>query len=298
LEIAALWGHSASLDLRGPFSTDALIASAREATNVIPLSRSSNAERPRKRRRIWLAAAAVAVVLAGSLVTWSVLRERQTYSTEVGEQRTLRLTDGSTVTLNSRTRARIGFDGSARTVDLLQGEALFRVAHESSRPFVVRADGSFVRAIATEFDVDERTRGTVVTVIQGRVAVSPAAPPGRSASEAPRARIEPIFISAGEQLDMRPGATRIPAPTDVGSATAWMQGRVMLQSATLEEVAERFNRYSQRPLVTEDHGTAPFRLSGVFSTDPDFLIRYLRERTDIQVQESATQIRIVRTGAE
>jgi hypothetical protein len=39
-------------------------------------------------------------------------------------------------------------------------------------------------------------------------------------------------------------------------------------------------------------------LSGVFSTDPDFLIRYLRERTDIQVQESATQIRIIRIGAE
>jgi ferric-dicitrate binding protein FerR (iron transport regulator) len=63
-------------------------------------------------------------------------------------------------------------------------------------------------------------------------------------------------------------------------------------------VAERFNRYSQRRLVTEDHGSVPFRLSGVFSTDPDFLIRYLRERTDIQVEESATQIRIIRTGAQ
>jgi transmembrane sensor len=299
LEIAALWDHSAALDLRARFPTDALIASAREATNVIPMPRGSSVERPRKGYRLWLAAAAVAVLLIGSLVTWSVLRQGHIYTTEVGEQRTLRLTDGSTVTLNSRTRARIRFDSSSRTVELLEGEALFRAAHETSRPFVVRADGSSVRAIATEFDVDERTHGTVVTVIQGRVAVSPAdAPSRRSVSEAPRARNEPIFISAGEQLDMGRGATRIPTLSDVGSATAWIQGKVMLQSATLEGVAERFNRYSQRQLITEDHGTTPFRLSGVFSTDPDFLIRYLRERTDIQVQESATQIRIIRIGAE
>jgi ferric-dicitrate binding protein FerR (iron transport regulator) len=105
-----------------------------------------------------------------------------------------------------------------------------------------------------------------------------------------------VLVSAGERIDMADGSSAKPTPVNASSATAWTQGKVILQSATLEEVVERFNRYSQRRLVAADQGAVPFRLSGVFSTDTDFLIRYLRERGDIEVQESATQIRIVRTG--
>jgi transmembrane sensor len=298
LQLTALWSHSASLDLHERFPTEALIASAREVTNVIPLTRGRVVARPRRGRRIGLAAAVCAGLVAGALVTWFVSLERQTYSTEVGEQRTLRLPDGSTVTLNSRSRARIGFDELTRTVDLLEGEALFRAAPETTRPFIVRADGTSVRALGTEFDIDKRNRGAVVTVLQGRVAVSSAqTPTDRGANTTPDNRYGATVISAGEQLDATAGLTSTPTRTNVSSAIAWLQGRVMLQSAPLEEVAERFNRYSPRRLVTEEHGSVPFRLSGVFSTDPDFLIRYLRERTDIQVEESPTQIRIIHTGA-
>jgi len=298
LELTALWDHSTSLDLHERFPTEALVASARETTNVIPLAPRPRVERPRRSQRVWLAAAVCAFLSVSALVTWFVLRERQTYSTEVGEQRSLRLPDGSTVTLNSRSRARIAFDGLTRTVDLLEGEALFRAAQETSRPFIVRADGTSFRAIGTEFDIDKRNRGTVVTVLQGRVAVSAAAmPTDRGTNTTRGARDEAIVICAGEQLDTTAGRTSVPTRANVSSATAWMQGRVMLQSATLEEVAERFNRYSPRRLVTEDHGSVPFHLSGVFSTDPDFLIRYLRERPDIQVEERATEIRIIHTGA-
>ena len=61
-------------------------------------------------------------------------------------------------------------------------------------------------------------------------------------------------------------------------------------------MAEDFNRYSERPLVVEEHAAVPFRLSGVFLADPQFLIRFLRERPDVQVRETATEIRIIHTG--
>jgi len=298
LQLTALWSHSASLDLHERFPTEALIASAREVTNVIPLTRGRVVARPRRGRRIGLAAAVCAGLVAGALVTWFVSLERQTYSTEVGEQRSLRLADGSTVSLNSRSRARIAFSDSTRTVDLLEGEALFRVAQDASRPFIVRAEGTVVRAVGTAFDVDKRSRGAVVTVLEGRVAVLPAGvPAGRGPIRVQSGEDRSVQLSAGDQMDTAAGLSQ-PTRANVNAATAWMQGRVILQSATLEEVAERFNRYSQRRLVAEDHGHAPFRLSGVFSTDPDFLIRYLRERPDIQVHESAAEIRIIRARVD
>ncbi len=291
IEIAALWGHSGALDTDGRFPVDELIASAREETNVTSMFRTPQPTRLAAKRRIWLSAASVLVLVAGSLVSWFVLRERQTYSTEVGEQRSLRLADGSTVALNSLSRARISFSDSTRTVELLEGEALFRVVQDASRPFIVRAEGAVVQAVGTEFDVDKRSRGMVVTVLEGRVAVLTAGTPADRGPMQPH----PVQVSAGEQMDTAAGSSQ-PTRANVSSAIAWMQGKVILQSATLEEVAERFNRYTQRRLIAEDHGRAPFRLSGVFSTDPDFLIRYLRARPDIQVSESATQIRIIRTG--
>jgi transmembrane sensor len=300
LEIAALWGHSGALERQGRFSIAELIACAHEETNVVPLSRVPAPEDAVRGHRPWvrLAAAAAVLLIAGSLVTWSMLTERRTYSTEVGERRSLRLADGSTVTLNSRSRARIEFNGSTRTVALLEGEALFHVAREASRPFVVRAEGTLVRAVGTEFDVDKQGAGAVVTVVEGRVAVSAAArQTGLVPTQPQSERGNAVFVSAGERTDTAGGITHSPTRTNASTATAWTQGRVILQSATLEEVAERFSRYSERRLIAADRGAVPFRVSGVFSTDPDFLIRYLRERPDIELRESATEIRISRTGA-
>ena len=301
IEIASLWGHSGALDRQSLSTVEELVASAREEANIVRLSRKPSAEPEVNghRRRLWLAAAAAASVIVGLLITWSMLPAGRIYSTEVGERRSLRLADGSMVTLNSRSRARIMFDDSTRAIDLLEGEALFRVAREASRPFVVRAQGTFIRAIGTEFDVDEKDRGTVVTVVDGRVVVSREnSQPQRDSSEARPAGQATVFVSSGERIDTAQGANPAPTRINARSATAWTQGKIILQSATLAEVVESFNRYSQRRLVATERGRAPFRLSGVFSTDPDFLIRYLRERADIEVQESATEIRIVHTGAD
>jgi transmembrane sensor len=316
IEIAALWRHSAAVNPRGRFSLEELVASVEEAGNVVRLdtevslaeerdatssgSSSSVQTPPSERRfsgkgfRIGSIAAAAVLLVASSIIVGSKLLERDTYRTEVGEHRSLRLSDGSMMTLNSRSRAKIAFTDSTRKVDLVEGQALFHVAKNASRPFVVRTAGALVRAVGTEFDVDNRNSGTVITVVEGRVAVSAAPAQGRAAHADGRPDAT-VFLSAGEQIAVVAGVTGAPTRTNVSSATAWMHRKVILQSATLAEVAERFNRYSERPLVAEDHGAVPFRLSGVFSTDPDFLIHYLDERADIQVHESATEIRIIRT---
>jgi transmembrane sensor len=268
---------------------------------------------------------AAAILLALTLLGWHELRRAPLYSTQVGEQRSLRLPDGSTVELNSRSRLRVQFSRSLRVVELIEGQALFHVAKNPARPFIVRSAQTSVRAVGTRFDVYKRPSRTVVTVLEGSVAVSggfagdlapsagedassdrsassdsPLAPSkatrALSSSRAARrnAESEGVLLSAGEQVAVTQLATGQPIRANLEAATAWTQRRLILDNAPLSEVADEFNRYSSRKLVTEDHGEPALKLSGVFSTDPDFLIRYLRERHDIVVSETGAEVRIVR----
>jgi ferric-dicitrate binding protein FerR (iron transport regulator) len=85
--------------------------------------------------------------------------------------RTLTLEDGSTVELDSGSRIRIAYGGHERQVELLDGQALFRVAHDLTRPFIVHTRATNIQAIGTQFDVYKKDTGTIVTVVEGRVAV-------------------------------------------------------------------------------------------------------------------------------
>ena len=76
----------------------------------------------------------------------------RTYSTGIGEQRTIQLVDGSTVELNARSRVKVRLTEHRRDVALIEGQALFRVAKDKQRPFVVRAGDAPVRAVGTEFE--------------------------------------------------------------------------------------------------------------------------------------------------
>src|SRR5258705_86287 len=104
-------------------------------------------------------------------MSWVQFSGQPTYTTDVGEQRSLRLVDGSTVILNSRSRLHVAFTETARPLEVRQGQALFHVAKNSARPFIVRSDGTVVRAVGTQFDVNRNRSGTIVTVVEGRVAV-------------------------------------------------------------------------------------------------------------------------------
>jgi transmembrane sensor len=254
-------------------------------------------------RRFAVAASILFVGLAAAGSLWYQFSHAPIYTTEVGQQRTIKLSDGSTVELNSRSSLRVRFSKGERNVELLEGQVLFHVAKDHSRPFIVASDGMLVRAVGTQFDVYRKTEGTVVTVLEGRVAVTTAdvdtaASPNGSATPIVADFLQRItapdtaFLSAGEQVTLTRAVTPKPVRANVSAATAWTQHQLVLESKPLSEVAEEFNRYSARKLVVEDSSNYPLRLSGVFSTDPDFLIRYLRNRPDISVRETLSEVHI------
>jgi transmembrane sensor len=223
------------------------------------------------------AASVLIACIAGAMLWWQSERE-PAFSTDVGEQRSIALADGSTVELNSRSRIRVRFTSAERVIDLLEGQALFQVASNPNRPFIVHSGAAQVRAVGTQFDVYRTASGTIVTVLEGRVAVL-----GSRSLE----------LAAGEQVTMTADAIRRPKVADVAAATAWRQRELVFNSTPLGQVAEEFNRYNKRRLTIGDSGLSDFHITGVFSsTDPTSLLRFLRLQPGIRVHESEDEIRI------
>jgi transmembrane sensor len=304
LEIAEGWAELPTADPDHRLDLSALIELARQSPddNVVPLlTRSAKPTQNRRRSMTAWAASFVGVTLAACLGVWVYQSQANTYRTGVGEQRTVRLLDGSTVELNALSSVRVRLSERVREVDLQQGQALFHVAKDKARPFLVHSDGITVRAVGTQFDVYRKSSGTVVTVLEGRVAVSEAsltAPVLSTESQA----IAPLFLVAGEQVIVpaKESANKeVPKQkhADVAVATAWVQKRLVFEDTPLADVAEEFNRYNTRQLVISDPALRAMGISGVYSsTDPDSLLGFLRAQPGIELSETDKEIRVTLRG--
>lgn len=183
------------------------------------------------------------------------VRSTPSLATGVGEIRQTPLADGSNVTLDTATSLKPRFSSSGRDIRLDQGRALFRVAHDSRRPFVVEAAGIRVRAVGTVFSV-ARNDAIEVIVSEGIVEVTG----GRGG----------VVLKAGQRGRFAAGQ---PASTEQVSAEAlaraldWRDGRLELQGQTLASAVTTINRYNNRPIVVTDRSLAEEPLYGVFRTD-------------------------------
>jgi transmembrane sensor len=298
LEVSGVWSELPSSDPEGRFDIASLIARARNEPDVIPLSLvyprlppPPSAAEPRALRKLSrrpvLAAAALALLASiTALFLWIDSDTARSYSTGIGEQRTIQLLDGSTVELNARSRVKVHLTDRRRDVALIEGQALFSVAKDKQRPFVVRAGDAEVRAVGTEFDVYKKQAETVVTVVEGRV---------ETYSGGDGADAAAIMLSAGEQLTVLPHTVTKPTRADTVAATAWVHKRLIFEETPLNEVAEEFNRYNRRPLAIDDAELQTLKISGVYSsTDPTSLINFLRSQNSINVIETENQVRVVR----
>jgi transmembrane sensor len=313
-EVAAAWSDLPDTDPEGRFDIEQMIRAAREASdlNIIELGhrfKPAKASQRLRSTRKWSAIAAS--LLATAIATGTYLYvQRDTYSTATGEQRSLTLADGSSVELNAQSRVRIRYSDRERHIDLLKGQALFRVAKNPGRPFIVDTGETQVRAVGTQFDVYRKATATIVTVVEGRVAVT--APAADTAlpdsvqsvepSAAERLKMKgdaraaaPVFLAAGEQLAVRRSQTTKLAHADIEAATAWTQKHLVFEDTPLAEVAEEFNRYNVRRLVIADSELRQVGVSGLYSsTDPTALIAFLAAQPGVLVTESASEIRISR----
>lgn len=311
VQIAAAWEDAPLLQQEARFDREALYALAATEGNVTPLHAAarpvSEAARPAApvTRRItasrWQAIAAC-LVLALGIGVWFQWQRPPVYQTHVGEQRSIVLKDGSTLSLNARSRVRVTFSRGERRVDLLEGQALFDVAKDPVRPFRVHSGTTVIRAVGTQFDVNRTRNGTVVTVIEGRIAVTDTVAPAGAgsglqsrdqAAAAPPVRL----VGAGERITVARVQASVQKLADPSVATAWTQRKLIFDGTPLGEVVEEFNRYNEQQIILASEELARVRISASFSSvDSRRLVQFLQERFNASVEASATSLQISATG--
>jgi transmembrane sensor len=218
----------------------------------------------------------------------------QVIETERGERREVVLEDGSVVQVDPQTHLSVQFESATRRVVLQQGRALFRVARNASRPFIVQADNTTVQAVGTAFGVERRGENVVVvTVAEGKVAVSAE---GSSLAPAVSDRGTPgsgaaFYLEANQQVTVERERASAPA-RDVDSARelAWAEGRLVFRNDPVSKVVAEFNRYNRVQITVSDAALAARPVSGVFdATDPDAFIAFIQSATAVRIERDETR---------
>lgn len=214
---------------------------------------------PRGRRharlRRWGAAACLALLLGGlglgqgERLLLPLLADQRT---AVGEVHSLTLADGSEVTLDSASAIRLDYSSGQRRVELLAGAAIFQVAPQADRPFVVVAAGGSVQALGTRFLVQREADETLVGVLEHAVQVSTAGQ---------QRRLEEGHSLRYDAQGLHDNALDLPR------ATSWQRGLLIFDRQPLGQVIEQLNRYRPGHIFIGDDALAQREVSGVFRLD-------------------------------
>src|SRR5216684_649494 len=271
------WLHAHSCNAK---AYAALSATWQELVESGPLVRAVNfgqvmnaaSASPAPRRR-WAAAAmaaGVAAVIVGGARDLYRQKQETGFQTAIGEQAAVALPDGSSFDLNTNSRIWVDYSQRQRVIRLERGEAFFKVAHDTQRPFWVRAGDYWVRAVGTAFNVYLRPTGVEVTVSEGTVNVVKA-----TANESPpsdAAITESVAaVTAGEQADVHGRAEVIHElnSAQLSRLLAWRKSSLYFQDQPLGDVVDELMRYTTLKIEFDDDALRQLPVGGTFQTSPE-----------------------------
>ncbi|MBP6057481.1 MAG: FecR family protein [Nitrosomonas sp.] len=236
----------------------------------IPGLREARRTRPKRSaaRALGLSAFILVASVLVSIGWMEYNAETVTYMTQTGERRTVALSDGSSIDLNTATRLQVRISPLQRKIMLQAGEAIFDVYHEWLRSFSVQAGDLMVHDIGTRFNVRLHNDAVSVAVLQGAVEIN-----GERMNE-------------GYQRNYQPGAgLSHMQPIDIEKIESWKHGRLIFRQSPLREVVTELERYHSVRFFFADPSIANETLSGMFDTDDlDLFLASVEKILPVKVQ--------------
>ena len=251
---------------------------------LLAARRRSSGRRPSQAeggRRAWLVAgaaiaASLAVAIGVGLRPPGVTTE--TYETAPGQTREIALADGTHIRLNAASKITVSLGRDARRVQMADAEAVFNVARDADRPFLIGVGDRQVRVVGTEFNLRHRADLVDLTVRRGLVEVRPA----------DALRSAPTRVVVGQQLTHVAGQPgQILKVTDPDQAFAWTRGQLIYRNQPLSDVAADLSRRFASPVRIADPRAGAIRFSGVLVTDNQAdVLRRLAAYAPVRVEQA------------
>ncbi|NWA40727.1 FecR family protein [Pseudomonas reactans] len=186
------------------------------------------------------------------------------YVTAPGEVKTVTLVDQSQVTLDADSAIAVDFSHGERHIKLRRGAGFFSVTH-TGQSFVVEAGSGEARVLGTQFEVRLQPAGAQVTVLSGRVGVTPSKQGAQQ------------ILTAGQQVAYVDGVADPLHPVDSESRLAWRDGWLNYYKAPLADVVKDLERYYPGRILLLNEAMGAKRVSGSFpSKDPQAVLNALQ----------------------
>lgn len=185
------------------------------------------------------------------------------------------LPDGSRAYLGADTALALDFADGRRALTLLRGEAYFDVRHSTTTDaqgqFTVHVGPDQVRDIGTRFNVERQSSGAIVTVTQGEVEVQGSLDPSAQR------------LLEGDRLVLSDGHAQTATSSDPEAVLAWMDGRLVVEGARLDEVARTLERHAPGRIILRGHAQNRL-ISGTFPLgDVDGTLETMAAALDLSV---------------
>ncbi|PKI17429.1 FecR family protein [Colwellia sp. 12G3] len=288
-----------------------------ELSDLFPLAQANCQSQRNKWSAIAIAAsfAIISLLGANTLVNESFLpylpsfneqQLTQTYTlkTQIGEQTSFTLQDGSQIQLNTNSLIEVEYSPKHRLLTLVNGEARFDVAKDRSRPFTVTAGEKSFTALGTIFNVQKNdSLAMELVVTEGKVLITKASMPVTDIKNTlMQARttfksdtLEATLVVSGEKAvitDNSPSINTTPIEKvsldQIHRDLAWQQGMLIFEGEPLSIALAEISRYTTSHFKIIDSELAEIHVAGYFKAgDIDGLLISLQSNFGINFNKSS-----------
>jgi len=170
------------------------------------------------------------------------------------------LPDHSIVDLDVQSNMDIEYYDYKRAVVLKEGKALFSVAKNKNKPFIVKAGNTSIEVLGTKFEVIKIDDNTKINVLEGLVRVDYIEnKTGNKRSIIQLKKEESMILSSK-------GKVLLYNKININEIANWKNDIIQFKETSLKDAVFMFSRYSDQNIKFNNHDIENLKISGKFDT--------------------------------